>query len=276
MVEKQTPLFAAKCRTVREDKGFRLTFFCEICDNGYMTQLIPCDTPEDALRLGEKEVRLHFNRCQSCLRWVCDEHFNENRMMCIDCAPRICHECGSGIYKGDRFCTVCGSPEFETYKKGWMDMGDLFGGLGGLMKGLSGLIPQDDPDVKIMTAQSEVSDLQKQETELYAQVGKLALAKGSVHFPELENKLCLVHENLSIAQEKLKNALAEKDAKEAAIRAEEEKQTCSSCGNRNPDGVKFCQECGAKLGVITKCPNCGSKLISGARFCGECGSKLEG
>ncbi|WP_312613342.1 hypothetical protein [Oscillibacter sp.] len=44
---------------------------------------------------------------------------------------------------------------------------DLFGGL---MKGLSGFMPQDDPDVKLMSAQSDLSDLQQQETAIYADI----------------------------------------------------------------------------------------------------------
>lgn len=153
-------------------------------------------------------------------------------------------------------------------------MSDLFSGLGGLMKGLSGFMPQDDPDVKVMTAQSEINDLKKQETELYAQIGRQALAKGEVQFPELESKLHLVQGNMSMAQEKLKNAQAEKDAMEAAKRAEDDKQTCPQCGSCNPDGTKFCQECGAKLGA-TKCRGCGEELAPGTRFCGECGTRVE-
>ena len=38
---------------------------------------------------------------------------------------------------------------------------ELFGGLGGLMKGLSNLMPQDDPAVKMMNAHTQVGDLQK-------------------------------------------------------------------------------------------------------------------
>lgn len=56
---------------------------------------------------------------------------------------------------------------------------DLFGGLSGLMKGLSGFMPQDDPDVKLMNTQSELNDLQNQETALYAEIGRQSLAKGS-------------------------------------------------------------------------------------------------
>lgn len=154
-------------------------------------------------------------------------------------------------------------------------MSDLFGGLGGLMKGLSGLMPQDDPDVALMVAGSEVSDLQKQETELYAQIGKLALAEGRVQFPELQNKLRLVQENLSAAQTKLQSVQADKEKKDSVRRAEEESRLCPDCNSMNPEGVKFCRECGAKLGM-QKCAECGASLSPGTRFCGECGARQEG
>lgn len=153
-------------------------------------------------------------------------------------------------------------------------MSDLLSGFEGLMKGLSGLMPQDDPDVMLIKARSDVSELQSQETALYAQIGRQALAEGLTRYPELENKLHLVQQNLSDAQSKLKSAQSEKEAKEAAERAEDEKLTCSSCGNRNPDGVKFCQECGAKLGG-TLCKHCGVSLSPGTRYCGECGTRQE-
>ena len=50
-------------------------------------------------------------------------------------------------------------------------MSDLFSGLGGLMKGLPGSMPQDDPDVALIVAGSEVSDLQNQEMRrIYAAI----------------------------------------------------------------------------------------------------------
>ncbi len=55
--------------------------------------------------------------------------------------------------------------------------GGLGGGLGGLMKGLSSFMPQDDPAVKMLNTQTEVSSLQKQELELYAEIGKQAASQ---------------------------------------------------------------------------------------------------
>lgn len=117
MSDGQAPMFTAKCRTEQKTGGFRFTFFCASCGGGYTTPLIPENTQKVALRLAEQDARLHFNRCQRCHRWVCDEHFNEDCMMCTACAPRICIECGTAVAKDAQFCTACGAPQFETSRE---------------------------------------------------------------------------------------------------------------------------------------------------------------
>jgi class 3 adenylate cyclase/tetratricopeptide (TPR) repeat protein len=47
---------------------------------------------------------------------------------------------------------------------------------------------------------------------------------------------------------------------------------CPSCRFENPEGMKFCGECGSKLEL--KCPNCGFGNALIFKFCGECGHKL--
>src|SRR5215831_11273227 len=47
---------------------------------------------------------------------------------------------------------------------------------------------------------------------------------------------------------------------------------CGSCGFDNPEGTKFCEECGAKL--VRACPSCGHEVRPTAKFCGECGTTL--
>ncbi len=54
--------------------------------------------------------------------------------------------------------------------------------------------------------------------------------------------------------------------------AEKATTTCSKCGAKIRDGVKFCPECGAKQGRT--CPKCGADIKSKAKFCPECGEKL--
>jgi len=49
---------------------------------------------------------------------------------------------------------------------------------------------------------------------------------------------------------------------------------CPNCGASNPQGQKFCGECGARLAAT--CPTCGTVNPPGQRFCGECGTALAG
>jgi Double zinc ribbon/Adenylate and Guanylate cyclase catalytic domain len=48
---------------------------------------------------------------------------------------------------------------------------------------------------------------------------------------------------------------------------------CPSCGSDNPEGTKFCEECGTPL--IRICSSCGQQVRPTAKFCGECGTTLE-
>src|SRR5262245_8164212 len=47
---------------------------------------------------------------------------------------------------------------------------------------------------------------------------------------------------------------------------------CPACRSENRSGVKFCEECGARLEAI--CPSCGARVPPDRKFCGECGVAL--
>jgi class 3 adenylate cyclase/tetratricopeptide (TPR) repeat protein len=47
---------------------------------------------------------------------------------------------------------------------------------------------------------------------------------------------------------------------------------CPSCGFENPEGLKFCNECGTPL--LARCAQCGFANQPQAKFCGECGAAL--
>ncbi len=49
---------------------------------------------------------------------------------------------------------------------------------------------------------------------------------------------------------------------------------CLRCQAQNREGVRFCEECGARLELA--CPVCGGGAIPGKRFCGNCGTPLAG
>jgi uncharacterized OB-fold protein len=82
---------------------------------------------------------------------------------------------------------------------------------------------------------------------------------------------------MAAAQATLDAAKADQEAAEAAKKAQTDAVTCSSCGHVNPEGTKFCQECGGKLGASGKtfCTSCGCELAPGTRFCGECGASQQ-
>src|SRR5215510_10334416 len=47
---------------------------------------------------------------------------------------------------------------------------------------------------------------------------------------------------------------------------------CPSCGFENPQGMKFCEDCGTTL--VRVCPSCGHEVRPTAKFCGHCGAAL--
>ncbi|MDO4543114.1 MAG: zinc ribbon domain-containing protein [Clostridia bacterium] len=54
---------------------------------------------------------------------------------------------------------------------------------------------------------------------------------------------------------------------------------CPSCNAVNPQGTKFCRECGSRMGAPEPpkpkvCPNCGTTVEAGIKFCGNCGTKV--
>lgn len=69
--------------------------------------------------------------------------------------------------------------------------------------------------------------------------------------------------------------------------------TCPTCHSNQPDGVAFCDECGASLAAVMApvppssaavfgaptvlagtCPTCGAAIAPGAPFCADCGAAL--
>jgi len=49
---------------------------------------------------------------------------------------------------------------------------------------------------------------------------------------------------------------------------------CAACQTENRPGVRFCEECGARLEAA--CPACGAPVPAGRKFCGACGAPLAG
>jgi hypothetical protein len=161
---------------------------------------------------------------------------------------------------------------------------DLFGGLGSL-GGLGGIlggiaksvVPKDTPEGKLLAATTDLADLQKQESDLLLEIGRAAYEQNPSAWPQ-DAKLKLIQQNLAAAQATLGAAKSESEAAQAAKAAEDAKGRCPECGHKNPEGVKFCQECGSPLAAAgpKHCTSCGAELAAGTRFCGECGAQQGG
>lgn len=152
---------------------------------------------------------------------------------------------------------------------------DMFGGL---MKGLGAFMPKDDPNTKLFQAQSEMNDLQNRELELYAEIGEKAFPSicNTQEYSELVAELSYTQKKLAAVREELAAAQNNKSEKEKQEQEALKSRTCPNCETLNPEGVKFCQECGARLNFAEKirCHECGAEFPAGTRFCGECGSQL--
>lgn len=156
---------------------------------------------------------------------------------------------------------------------------DLLGGLSGLVRGLTSIMPQDDPDVRIFKVQSEANELAEQEAALYGEIGKKAVEQyGLAAFGELADRLKTIQDSRIAAQARLEALQSEKEVSDQA--AQPGCRACSDCGHENPEGTKFCQECGAKLALSAEqpgrvCPGCGAEAAADVRFCNECGTRME-
>jgi len=158
---------------------------------------------------------------------------------------------------------------------------DLFGSLGGLGNILGGLaksvVPKDTPEGKLLAAQNDLADLKQQESDLLLEVGRQAYERDPSAWPQ-DARLKLIQQNIAAAQGTLDQVQEQQQAADAAKAADDAKGRCPSCGAKNADGVKFCQECGASMANAgpKHCTSCGAELAPGTRFCGECGAQQAG
>jgi hypothetical protein len=90
---------------------------------------------EKAFSLAQSEVKQHFHRCPKCTHFVCDNDWNEEPSLCVECAPRETVEVAAAraskmvqdiqekasttqVFKGEinarqALCPKCGKPAGE-------------------------------------------------------------------------------------------------------------------------------------------------------------------
>ncbi len=162
----------------------------------------------------------------------------------------------------------------------------MAGILDGLVKGLASLAPQDDPDVKMYNAQNELKELCEKEEKIFAALGRRIYEEsGKEAYPDEAVQLDALAANRAEIEARITQMKEEKAAREkaeaearAAREAEEALRTCPNCGTVNPEGCKFCGDCGTRLPERVEakkrfCTECGTEVADGMKFCSSCGAR---
>ncbi|MGE5496247.1 MAG: zinc ribbon domain-containing protein [Burkholderiales bacterium] len=162
-------------------------------------------------------------------------------------------------------------------------MNDFLSGLGGLIKGMQPLMGEEvkkDASMNAFILKTEVGELNTKKREALARIGEAVYeahksAGKYSEFSELYGEVEDIDKLLQRKKEEAQQAEREAEEKKRAQERERAARVCPNCGMENEPGVKFCGECGTKLGVAAAyCPSCGSENAPGTKFCGECGAKL--
>jgi len=118
----------------------------------------------------------------------------------------------------------------------------------------------------------KITDLEQAALALYAELGQkmLELLPEDSEYAPLADKIRELNAQLEGLRRELSDLEQDYKTQLTAL-------TCFSCKMVNPEGARFCEGCGAKLGEPPKeyCRACNTINTPGQKFCGECGAKLE-
>jgi predicted nucleic acid-binding Zn ribbon protein len=134
-------------------------------------------------------------------------------------------------------------------------------------------------DEQLAAAAEETTATAAQRVDILAEIGAKALPglRGDPDFADLANKL----DDADAHAEELVGRIARLREEKALFELKEKERlarcTCPQCGKVNSDESRFCEECGATVGVLPRefCKICGTMNQQGLKFCGECGTKLD-
>lgn len=97
--------------------------------------------------------------------------------------------------------------------------------------------------MRVSQLQTEISQLEKKQTEIYASIGKLAVeSEGLEKFGDVGTELAGLEEETAAKRAELSGLKTPADGSAACGDG-----FCKNCGTKYTEGTKFCSSCGAKL-----------------------------
>ncbi len=102
--------------------------------------------------------------------------------------------------------------------------------------------------MRVGQLQSEISLLEKQQHDIYAKIGIIAVeSDGLDKYGDLGTRLTEIQENLAGKSVELAELKPEEPKSAAAESSGDAGGFCKTCGTKYTAGTKFCSSCGAKL-----------------------------
>ncbi|MCL2352443.1 MAG: zinc ribbon domain-containing protein [Firmicutes bacterium] len=127
-------------------------------------------------------------------------------------------------------------------------------------------------------AEGRLTALDADRFSVLAEIGEKALPelRDREEFAGQIGRLDGIEKESAALKERAEALKIEKERLEREERERIASLTCYACKTVNPDGAKFCEECGAKLGEPPReyCRACATMNMPNMKFCGECGTKL--
>lgn len=103
-------------------------------------------------------------------------------------------------------------------------------------------------NVKIAQLQSELNELKKEETNIYAKIGQTAVLDcGAESFGDDGEKLLAVQKKIAEKDEEISALKIGETNAEAKAADAPAKKVCPKCGAECGDDIKFCPMCGLRL-----------------------------
>lgn len=141
--------------------------------------------------------------------------------------------------------------------------------------------------IEVTRLNSQISDAEKRIVEKKKEIGEYCWGQyiENLQIDTEVAKMCAAIKEdealIAKTQAEIRSIKADKAA--APVVVEAGLLRCQECDTANPEGTKFCQQCGAKLEIptppapveVATCPGCGFQNPVGTRFCQECGKDME-